>query len=59
VRFVVQGTKVGYLLIPVSDEEMEKIILDSPGASGFIPISWMRRKPEAGNEKQQESSVEK
>jgi hypothetical protein len=59
VRFVVQGTKVAYLLIPVSDEEMKKIMSDSPGASGFIPIIWMRRRPEAGNEKQQESSVEK
>jgi hypothetical protein len=59
VGFVVQGTKVAYLLIPVSDEEMKKIMSDSPGASGFIPIIWMRRKPEAGNEKQQESSVEK
>jgi hypothetical protein len=60
VRFVVQGTKVAYLLIPVSDEEMKKIMSDSPGASGFIPIIWMRRKPEFGNEKQQqETSVEK
>ena len=59
VRFVVQGTKVAYLLIPVSIEEMKKIMSDSPGASGFIPIIWMRRNPEAGNEKQHESSVEK
>jgi hypothetical protein len=58
VRFVVQGTKVAYLLIPVSDEEMKKILSDSPEASGFIPIIWMRH-TEAGNEKQQESSVEK
>jgi hypothetical protein len=59
VGFVVQGTKVAYLLIPVSIEEMKKIMSDSSGASGFIPIIWMRRSPEAGNEKQQESSVEK
>jgi len=59
VGFVVQGTKVAYLLIPVSIEEMKKIMSDSPGASGFIPIIWMRRKPETGNEKQQESSAEK
>jgi len=59
VGFVVQGTKVAYLLIPASIEEMKKIMSDSPGASGFIPIIWMRRKPETGNEKQQESSAEK
>jgi len=59
VRFVVQGTKVAYLLMPVSDEEMKKIISSSPGASGFIPIIWMRRKPEAGNEKNQETSVDR
>jgi hypothetical protein len=58
VRFIVQGTKVAYLLIPLSDEEMKKIMSDSPGAIGFIPIIWMRR-TETGNEKQQESSVEK
>jgi hypothetical protein len=59
VRFVAQGTKVAYLLIPVSIEEMKKIMSDSPGASGFIPIIWMRRKSETRNEKQQESSAEK
>ncbi|MGC1675318.1 MAG: hypothetical protein WA739_23865 [Candidatus Acidiferrales bacterium] len=58
-RFVVQGTEVGYLLIPASPEEMQEIISDNPGASGFAPIIWMRRKSEAGNEKRQESSAEK
>lgn len=58
-RFVVQGTEVAYLLIPVSTEEMQKIMSDNPGASGFASIIWMRHKSEAGNEKRQESSAEK
>ena len=59
VRFVVQGTEVAYLLIPVSPEEMQKIASDNPGASGFAPIIWMRHESEAANEKQQESLAEK
>jgi hypothetical protein len=53
VRLVVQGTKVAYLLISVSAEEMERITSDSPGASGFAPILWMRRNPDARNAKQE------
>jgi hypothetical protein len=59
VRFVLQGTEVAYLLIPVSAEEMQKIASDNPGASGFAPIIWMRHESEAANEKQQESLAEK
>jgi hypothetical protein len=58
-RFVVQGTEVAYLSIPVSAEEMQKIMSHNPGATGFAPIIWMHHKSEAGNEKRQESSAEK
>ena len=58
-QFVVQGTEVAYLMIPVSAEEMQKIMSDNPGASGFAPIIWMRHESEAGNEKRQENSAEK
>ena len=58
-RFVVQGTEIAYLLIPVSAEEMQEIMSDNPGASGLAPIIWMRHESEAGNEKQQESATEK
>ena len=57
--FMLRGTEVAYLLIPVSAEEMQRIMSGNPGASGFAPIIWMRHKSEAGNEKLQESSTEK
>jgi hypothetical protein len=58
-ELVVEGTKVARLLIPVSEEEVIKIMSDSPGARGFSPQIWMRRQPEAGSETQQEHSAEK
>jgi hypothetical protein len=59
VRLFIEGTEVAYLLIPVSTEEMKKIMADSPGARGFTPVIWMRREPEAGNETQREGSAKK
>jgi hypothetical protein len=54
-----EGTKAARLLIPVSEEEVIKIMSDSPGARGVSPEIRMRREPEAQNENRQESSTQK
>jgi len=59
VTLLVEGTKAARLLIPVSEEEVIKIMSDSPGARGVSPEIRMRREPEAQNENRQESSTQK
>ncbi len=46
VRFVLQGTDVGYLVLPASAGEIKKLMAANPGASGFSPVIALRRKTE-------------
>lgn len=55
VTLIVEGTKAAYLMIPVSTEEMIKIMSDSPGARGLSPAIRLRREPEVENVKQESS----
>ena len=43
VRFVLQGTDVGYLVLPASAGEIDKLMAANPAASGFSPVIAVRR----------------
>jgi hypothetical protein len=46
VRFVLQGTDVGYLVLPASAGEIDKLLAANPAASGFSPVIAVRRRTE-------------
>jgi hypothetical protein len=57
-QFVVEGTQTAYLILPVSRQEMETIMRQSPGASGFNPIVSLTREKESSPQNKTESSVQ-
>lgn len=58
-KFVVEGTRKAVLVILVSGEQVQQIMADNPGASGFNPVVYMTRDEQTDNEKQTRSPVEK
>ena len=58
-RFVLEGTTKAQLVISVSAEHIQRVMSDSPGASGFDPVIYMARAAETDDEKQTRSPVEK
>lgn len=58
-KFVLEGTKKAQVVIMVSPEQMQKIMAETPGASGFNPVIYVSREAEADTGRQPESSAEK
>ena len=58
-KFVLEGTEKAQVVIMVSAEQMQKIMADNPGASGFNPMIHVSREAGTDNGKQTESSAEK
>ncbi len=59
VKFVLEGTTRARIVIMVSAEQIQKIMADNPGASGFNPVIYLNRELESENEKQVDSASEK
>jgi len=58
-KFVLEGTKKAQVVIIVSAEQMQKVMAENPGASGFDPVIYVSRETAADNQKQTESSADK
>jgi hypothetical protein len=60
-KFVLGGTKRGFLVILVPAEQAQRIVADNPRASGFNPVIYVSREEgtDTDNEKRTEGSPEK